>query len=128
MKPEERKQAGNLYAHSHRLMGVYGLKHKQSGKWFIASAMNVEGKRNGLYFTLNMGGHINKRLSEDWKRDGEDAFEFHLLEELKPEEEYVANDEDRKKYVSRLKKLEEQWLNKLQPYEENGYHNRPADK
>jgi len=95
--------------------GVYQIKNTKNQKIFIESTPNLK-TINGKRFTLEMGTFQNKQLQIEWKEFGDQAFVFEVLEILeKPEEGYFdAKDA--------LKKLKEKWLNKLQPYEERGYH------
>jgi len=72
---------------------------------------------NGKRFELTMGSHRNKSLQSDWNEFGENAFVFEVLEvlEIKEDEYFDAKDA--------LEKLEEKWLNALQPFGERGYNN-----
>ena len=60
---------------------------------------------------------MNNLLQEDWNKYGEKAFVFEVLEVLKEKEEGFSDIKEE------LKKLEEKWLEKLQPFGERGYHN-----
>ena len=39
---------------------------------------------NRIRTHLNMNGHPNRQLQSDWKADGEDAFEFEVVDLLAP--------------------------------------------
>lgn len=98
------------------LSGIYQIRNTKNGKVFIASARNVS-KLNGVKFELNMGGHRNKALQSEWKEYGEDAFQFEILDSFeengKPAE------------VNRvLRRLEKEWIEKLQPFGDKGYNNK----
>nr|WP_249435812.1 DUF2087 domain-containing protein [Paenibacillus sp. Marseille-Q4541] len=96
--------------------GVYQIQNKENGKRYIASTPNLR-SLNGQQFMLNMGSHRNRRLQEEWKQYGEDAFAIEVVEKLKvPESNLFFDAKDA------LKKLEASWLEKLQPYGENGYN------
>lgn len=95
--------------------GIYQIKNKINQKIYIEATRNVktiEGKK----FQLTMGSHINRMLQQEWNEHGEDAFEFEVLEILKQKETGYFDVKDE------LKKLEEKWFDKLQPYGEKGYH------
>lgn len=71
---------------------------------------------NGRKFELEAGTSTNKELQKEWNEFGKEAFQFIILEYLKtPETGFF--DEKRA-----LQKLEEEWLEKVQPYGEQGYN------
>lgn len=95
--------------------GVYQIKNTKNNKVFIESTNNLK-TINGREFMLKMGGHPSRELQQEWNTFGAEAFVFEVLETLpeKPEGYYSVKDA--------LKKLEEKWMEKLQPYGERGYH------
>lgn len=69
-----------------------------------------------------MGLHPNRALQKDWNDFGPDAFEFEILDTLKPADSSgydPSND---------LRVLEEMWLEKLLPFDERGYNGKPNGK
>ncbi|GIP44362.1 hypothetical protein J45TS6_28210 [Paenibacillus sp. J45TS6] len=96
--------------------GVYQIRNKENGKRYVASTPNLK-SLNGQQFMLNMGSHRNRRLQEEWKEYGEEAFAIEVVEKLKIPESNIFFD-----VKDALKKLEASWLEKLQPYGENGYN------
>lgn len=96
--------------------GVYQIRNKENGKRYVASTPNLK-SLNGQQFMLNMGSHRNRRLQEEWKQYGEAAFAIEVVEKLKVPEGNIFFD-----VKDALKKLEASWLEKLQPYGENGYN------
>jgi len=66
--------------------------------------------------SLCISTNKNKALQADWKNFGEEQFVFEVLERLKPAEEPGRNDREE------LEKMEQRWLEKLQPYGERGYN------
>lgn len=69
-----------------------------------------------------MGTYQNKRLQDELKEFGAEAFVFEVIEILETPEEGYFDAKDA------LKKLKEKWLAKLQPYGERGYNIRKPDK
>jgi hypothetical protein len=106
-----------LYKDEETQAGVYQIKNTVNQKMLVLSTTNLK-TINGKKFSLELGSFINKELQKEWKEFGEGAFAFEVLEVLK-----VKKDEyfDAK---NALEKLEEKWLNKLQPYGERGYNSR----
>lgn len=111
-RKEELKQ---LYKETKVDAGIFQIKNTKNQKIFIASTRNLK-TINGQQFMLKMGSHINKSLQADWNEFGEDAFTIEVLEILKEKEDGYFDAKDA------LKKLEEKWVEKLQPFDERGYH------
>ncbi|MGG0935158.1 DUF2087 domain-containing protein [Brevibacillus centrosporus] len=97
--------------------GVYQIKNIQNGKVWVDATKNLK-TMNGKQFTLKHGSHTNKALQKEWNEYGEDAFVFEVLEvlEQKPDPFFDLADA--------LEKLENKWLDKLQPYGEKGYNEK----
>jgi len=120
---EQRRQAKMEYKQSLRPMGVWAIHNRENGKHFVLGTMNLPASMNRHRFDLRLGSHINKALQQDWNTYGAEAFDFTVLEEVKPREE----PQPLKVYQDEVKLLMELWLEKLQPYGEQGYNN-PAEK
>ncbi len=95
--------------------GVYQIKNIKNDKIFIGSTMNLK-TINGKRFELRLGSHKNQMLQKDWNEFGEEAFVFEVLETLKIKEDGYFD----AKYE--LEKLEEKWIDRLQPFGERGYN------
>lgn len=95
--------------------GIYVITNKQNGKKLVSSTPNFK-TLNGTRFTLESGTHTNKELQKEWFEYGKDNFTIEQVEVLKKSENQYT---DEKK---ELQKLLEKWLQKLQPYGEEGYH------
>jgi hypothetical protein len=99
-------------------MGVYQVKNRVNGKIFIASGLNVNGKINSCRFQLIHGSHINRLLQTDFSKTGAEHFTFEALDHLEHKEDMIAD------YRDDLKMLEDMWIEKLQPFEPDGYHKK----
>jgi len=108
------KQIAHEYAHTHRRMGIFQLRNKETGTYFVNSSMDLDKIWNRLYTQLQTGIFVDPNILKEWKQYGEEAFEIIELEVLKPEEEYVATDADRLKYKPILKKRLEDWKERLE--------------
>lgn len=111
-RKQELKQ---LYKEVKTEAGVYQIRNKQNGKVWIEATRNLK-TMNGKQFMLKHGSHTSKALQEDWNRYGEDAFAFEVLEVLEKKNDPYFDETDA------LEKLENKWLDKLQPYGEKGYN------
>ncbi|PKM88201.1 MAG: transcriptional regulator [Firmicutes bacterium HGW-Firmicutes-12] len=115
-KMDRRKELKEQYKEIKTEAGVFQIKNKKNNKAFIVAAPNLR-MINGRLMELRGGMHKNKKLQEEWSRYGEEAFVIEVLEVLKEEEEGVFFDKQEE-----LKKLEQKWLDKIQPYGERGYN------
>lgn len=113
-----KKDLKREYKETLRPMGVFQIRNQMSGKIFIGSTMNLAGIFNRYKFQLKAGVHQIKSLQADWDELGAENFAFEILEEVFPREN---PDYD---YAADLEVLEDLWLEKLEPYNEQGYNER----
>jgi len=59
--------------------GIYAIKHKDSGKIYIGSAVNLSRRKREHFRKLRSGIHPNPKLQNSWSKYGEDSFEFVIL-------------------------------------------------
>lgn len=114
----DKKEAKRNYAASPRPMGVFAIRNAANGKSFVTASLDLPGSFNRHRFQLNAGVHKSRNLQADWNEIGEGGFEFEILEELPPRTEPGYD------YSGDLEVLEDIWLEKLEPYGENGYNEK----
>jgi len=114
----DKKEMKKQYKQHVPEMGIYQIKNRINGKIWIAGARDLHGQMNSCKFQLKNGIHVNKELQGDYTRLGEEDFSFEILDSLEPRKEGDHNP------AAELKTLEEMWLDKLQPYDDKGYHKR----
>lgn len=102
-------------------MGIYAIRNLQNAKVFLGWSLDVNALLNRSRFELEHGSHANKVLQADWRGYSSEAFEFVVLDELKPRPE----ESPKAAYRKELEALYALWLEELKPYEERGYHSRP---
>jgi hypothetical protein len=112
----DRKKAIRDYKQTPTPMGILGIRNTADGKLFLLAAKNLPGIMNSQRFSLRHGSHPNRELQADFKRLGEDAFSFEVLDTLEPKEGAGFD------YTADLKALEQMWLERLQPFGDKGYH------
>jgi hypothetical protein len=112
---DRKKELKQMYKETAIEAGIYQIKNTINHKLFIASTRNLK-TIAGKKFQLETGTNTNKRLQEEWNQFGKDAFVFEVLEVLKKKEEGYFDEK------SELEKLEDKWLEQLQPYGERGYN------
>jgi hypothetical protein len=112
---DRKKELKQLYKDTEQTAGVFQIKNIQNHKIFIDGSLNLK-SMNGQQFMLEAGNHSNKELQKEWLQFGKELFVFEILEVLEQKEGEEINPKDA------LKKLEEKWLGKLQPFGERGYN------
>ncbi len=117
MDRQRRKELQEEYAKIKIMMGVIEIKNTANGKRFIAAFPNLKNKWPSQKRQLDMGRHMNLALQKEWAEYGADTFAYQVLEEKE-----AAPPEDIRWEMS---KMEKAWMEKLEPYEEKGYHRRP---
>lgn len=117
-----RKELKRQYKETQHPMGLFRVRNTVNGKVFIGTSVNLSVALNSQKAKLRLGGHVNSALQSDWNQLGPDAFEFDILDTLTPPERLDYNPADD------LRALEELWLDKLSPFDENGYHKRPKPR
>lgn len=135
-KPDKaaRKAMTAEYQDRVRKMGVYGIKNNVNGRMYIGGSTNMDGLWNKEKFILDLGSHMNKKLQKEWKQFGPEAFEYLILETVKTDEDIRYDYRDvydtegnelasvAHGYKREVERLKEEWLEKLKPYGEQGYH------
>jgi len=110
-----RKELVRLYKEMKPEAGVYQIRNTKNSKVFVASTVNLK-TMNGKRMMLDGGTHKNRKLQEEWNKFGGEAFLLEVLEILKEKEDGFFDK------TGELKKLENKWLEKLQPYGDSGYN------
>jgi hypothetical protein len=138
MDHQRRKELVAEYQQRPRRMGIYQICNLDNGKIFIGSSYNLHGALNKETFLLNTGLHSITGLQEEWNAYGENAFRLDILDEIKLAEgeslmgmvpvDVPVNHPSVKKYKDELQLMQQMWLDKLQPYDDKGYHDRPANE
>ncbi len=123
MEKQRRKELVTAYEEMEKPIGVFRFVNKQNGKTLVGSTRNLNAMERRLPFELKLGTSQHKELIREWNEYGEDSFEFEVLETLRIRKEGFQD------IPYELEKLEEKWLNDLQPYGERGYNKlKPARK
>jgi len=108
------------YKEMETFFGVIQIKNNINGKVFIDVVPNIRNRWHFYKLNVNNQFYTNSDLQKDWNNYGEDSFSFEILYQ----KEASKVDNVRKE----LKVLREEWMDRLQPYEENGYNKRPKER
>lgn len=113
-----RKQLKRNYKDTPKEQGVYRIRNTANGKSYISSSKDVRARLNRHRMELKTGTESVRALLNDWTEHGDAVFEFEIVDLLEPlQQPGYDSAED-------LEVLEGMWLEKLQPYEPEGYNPR----
>jgi hypothetical protein len=101
-------------------MGVGIIRNTTNNKVLLVAGADLRSLLNRHRAQLRLGAHRNHALQEDWDAAGDGAFEFAVLDTLKPADAPGYDPADD------LRALEALWMEKLAPFEPAGYHRRAA--
>jgi len=114
MDKQRRKELREQFKQIKTYMGVYKITNTVNGKIFIGSSPNLKNRWATIKWQLDMGMHVNSQLQQDWKELGEGAFVYEIIEKKDADKSLDARWE--------VKQMEKEWVEKLQPYGDNGYN------
>jgi hypothetical protein len=107
---ERRDELRVEYERQPRTAGVYAIRNTVTGRVLIASSTDLASVHNRLEFGRSTGstGVLDRRLVEDARRHGMDAFEIEVLDTL--DADSSRSEEDTR---ADLRTLEELWRETL---------------
>jgi hypothetical protein len=79
----DKKKAAQDFKERKVARGVYAVRCSETGRVWVGSSPNLAATRNGTWFCLKSGSHIEKPLQAEWDARGEEAFQYEILEQLK---------------------------------------------
>lgn len=104
MDKAQKREVINNYKQQEVEMGIIKVYNTVTEYSFIDICTNLYKPFEGIKFQLNLGRFKLKKLQDDWKTYGEDAFTFEIVEKLKP-----RVDSTDKEKVEDLKELLKMW-------------------
>lgn len=112
----DRKALKKQYQETHKVMGVCRVHNTLNGKSLVECSRDIKARLNRHQAELALGSHRNTRLQREWNEFGAAAFRFETVDALPPLDrpDYDPADD--------LDELLHLWLDKLQPFGENGYN------
>ncbi len=119
MDKSRRKELLAEYKNIKTYMGVFQIKNNTNNKIYIGTCPNLKNRWLTQKIQLEAGRHINAGLQKDWNQCSANAFTYEVIDQKE------AGKIIDKKWE--LKKMEREWLEKLQPYGNNGYNKPPKD-
>lgn len=94
------------------MCGVYMIKNKVNGKFYIGSSVDIQKRWINHRVDLRNNKHYSSLLQQDWSEYGEDNFEFLILEECD-----VAD-------IKLIREREQYYLDFYRSYDNNIGYNR----
>ena len=85
MDKSRKKELARDFKEQKSKPGIFAVRCTASGEVWVAKAPNLGNRQSGLWFQLQMGGFPGKELQAAWKKHGEAAFVFEILEEIDDE-------------------------------------------
>ena len=86
MDKQSRREAIRDYKDRTPQAGVYAVRCAATGEVWVAGAANVESQQTRHWFSLRMGGHMNKAMQAAWTAHGEAGMVFEVVEAIEAEE------------------------------------------
>jgi hypothetical protein len=83
MSTARRRELLREYKETPQRAGVFAVVCGDT-RW-TGSTRNLDKQQNSLWFQLRMGKYPNVRLQKMWNEEGEGAFAYEILEEVKDE-------------------------------------------
>lgn len=114
----DKKEIKRKYKETIQPMGIYQIRNLVNNKVFIGSNKNLTAKFNSYKFQLKQRTFMNSLLQADYNNFGEESFAFEIIDYLKPVDDLSYD------YTKDLETLLELWLDKIQPFDEKGYHTK----
>lgn len=75
-------------------MGIYAWVHTPTGARYVGSSGNLNKRRAQHVNALNQGRHPSDALQVLWDRDGQQAFRFSVLEEVRDKSKLLAREQE----------------------------------
>lgn len=104
----KKKEMKQKYLEMKFPMGAFIIRNKVNGKVFVNVSHDIKSTFNSYKFQLRMGSLRVRELQKEWKKYGEEVFEFKVLEYLEHDKK-----EDKKDYSEELEIMKIVWLEKL---------------
>ncbi len=87
-------------------VGAFAVRCTTSNKVWVGVSPNLNNAKNGIWFALRLGKHMEKSLQEEWTMHGEAAFEYQILDIL-PEDTHPLS------VAGLLKEKKARWVAQL---------------
>lgn len=90
MDNARKKEMLREYKEAPQRVGVFVVACGDA-RW-IGTTRNLDKQKNSLWFQLRMGNYPNAALQSAWKANGEEAFTYEVLEEVKDDNALIIGE------------------------------------
>ena len=104
--PIDKKEAIRKFKEQKAPAGAYAVRCTTTGRVWVGVSRNLDATKNGCWFMLRSGGHIEKSLQNEWNQHGEAAFQYQVLETLDDDLHALA-------IADLLKQTRDRWVKQL---------------
>jgi hypothetical protein len=77
-----RKEAIREFKERKTPRGVFAIRCAKTNRVWVGASRNLDAAKNGYWFGLRTGKHLDKSLQEEWTARGEPEFSYEILETL----------------------------------------------
>ena len=85
MDKARKREILQAYKEEKRPVGIFAVRCVATDQVWIGMSRNLTQQKNGVWFSLRLGSHPNRKLQAVWNEKGEAAFTFEVVEELDDE-------------------------------------------
>ncbi len=118
-KRQRQKELKQKYLEMKPPMGAYIIKNNMNERALMNVSKDIKSTFNSHEFQLKMESHMVKEMQRDWKKYGEEAFSFEVLQYLEYDEKGEKTD-----YTEELEIMKIIWLEKLNEDESTELYKR----
>jgi hypothetical protein len=103
---QTRKEAIRKYKELKTSRGIFAVRCSTTGRVWVGASRNLDAEKNGFWFALRLGSHLNKILQSEWNAQGEQGFTYEILEKLDDDVHALA-------LQDLLKAKQAEWMERL---------------
>ena len=78
-----RKQAIREFKERKTPRGIFAIRSTLANRVWVGASRNLDAAKNGYWFALRLGLHLDKSLQSEWNIHGEQNFAYEVVEKLK---------------------------------------------
>jgi hypothetical protein len=77
-----RKEARREFKERKTQRGIFAIRCVASERVWVGACRNLDAQKNGYWFSLRLGNHVDKTLQAAWDVYGETEFTYEVKEKL----------------------------------------------
>ena len=80
LSKDSRKESIRKFKEQKASIGIYAVRCAATGSVWVGGSKNLDATKNGIWFCLRNGSHIEKSLQNEWNAQGDSVFTYEVLE------------------------------------------------